>query len=141
MKRVLPIILLLLLCNQSAPAQIRMLPAEKRDSLIKAQAARKAYSSPDMQFDSLAANMGRVMEKTKVKAVYPFKVLSKASIEMGEVRTSCSCVTAVIRPNLVEVVYDTNGHPGRHPRYIEIYNKKDRTLLARLVLDCIVEEE
>lgn len=145
------LLLPLLCCGAfAASAQIRMLPRQRVDSLLQAEARPKQWAAEFLEFDSLYVNLGTAHEKSgPLKAIYRFRNAGESAIAIGRAETSCGCVKASVSPLFLrpdstatlQVIYDPRGHSGRHPRYISLFLREPvDTCVARLVLDSFILE-
>lgn len=131
-----------------AHAQMRILPRERVDSLVRAQNKPREWSASFLQFDALSRDAGSVRESDGIiQAEYHFRNTGSESICLGRMETSCTCVTASCSPVLVKpdstatlvVRYDPSGHPGRHPRYVSVHLREPvDTCVARVSLHSLI---
>lgn len=142
------VIAALLLLSHVAGAQIRMLPREKVDSL--AAARRTEWCDERVAFDSLSIHVPAVHEDdAPVMASFRFRNMSRETLALGEVETSCSCVKAtfscgVVEPGeecVVDVVYLQKGHPGIHDRFVYVYLKDEKPLSVLVLHTEVLEKE
>lgn len=133
-------------------SQMRIIPKEKRDSVI--QSTRKLFSIEGLAFDSLSVNFGLANENdAPIPVKYRFSNSGKSDINLSGISTSCSCLKATLSKRMLkpgesaEIVaeYNQKGHPGRHDRYIYLYCKDPKSgessLSATLMLSGTVVSE
>lgn len=124
-------------------AQMRILPRERVDSLVKAAEGPRCWAADFLYVDSLSFNAGTASEGSIIAAEYHIRNTGDEDLAIGRVETTCGCVTASLSPAflpahesaVLHVEYNTLRHPGRHPRYISIYLREPvDTCIARLEL-------
>lgn len=150
MNRKLAIILAAMAISASGHAQMKILPREKVDSMVRAQQMPRYWSAGFLHFDRLVHNAGKVPEKAKpIEAVFRFSNTGREALKIGRISTSCSCVkaevnTLFIKPGqsaTLRAIYNQKGHTGRHPRYISIHLAEPvDTVVATVVIDAEVIE-
>lgn len=150
MNRKLGIILGALALSVTCNAQMKILPREKVDSIVRAQQMPRYWSAGFLHFDRLVHNAGRVPERGKpIEAVFRFSNTGREALKIGRISTSCSCVKAEVSPSFIKpgqsatlrAIYDQKGHTGRHPRYISIHLAEPvDTVIATVVIEAIVTE-
>lgn len=150
MNRKLAIILAAMAISASGHAQMKILPREKVDSMVRAQQMPRSWSASFLHFDRLMHNAGKVSEKAKpIEAEFRFRNTGREALKIGRISTSCSCVKAEVSPSFIKpgqsatlrAVYNQKGHTGRHPRYISIHLAEPvDTVIATVVIEAIVTE-
>lgn len=128
--------------------QIKLLPKERIDSVAM---ARTTWCADFLEFDTLVLDAGTHSEDGgPVKAEFKFRNLSKESVLISKIETSCSCIDARPTKNLIKpaenagiiVEYRPYGHKGIHPRYLHLYAKNENLqeeLVAVLIFSSIIE--
>lgn len=150
MNRKLAIILAAMAISASGHAQMKILPREKVDSMVRAQQMPRHWSARFLHFDRLVYDAGKVPESGgPIVAEFRFRNTGREALKIGAISSSCSCVKAQVSPSFIRpgqsatlrAIYNQKGHTGRHPRYISIHLAEPvDTVVATVVIEATVTE-
>lgn len=126
-RRLILLLCVLTLWQIALPAQIRIVSREKLDSVSN---PKLAPDSNALEFDRVHITAEPMTEDDAPESfTYTFRNLSRNSLTVSRIVSTCSCVQATcdrkaVAPGeyaTVKVVYDPKGHPGSFERRIFVY--------------------
>lgn len=131
----------------TAYAQLKLVPKEKLTEVVS---PRHSSDSAAFRFLSKSIDAGMMNETDSPKDFrYEFTNVGKETLHINHIRTTCSCVTAVIDKHNVApgetaritARYNPKGHPGTFERRIFVYTEDISRPAAVLKLTARIETE
>ena len=124
-------------------AQMVIIPREKLEAMNN---PKLTAASIAMKFETMYIKAEPMCEDDGVQTfTYPFENVSKDTLQIRNMVTACSCMTAICPQMTVApgetseiiVKYNPKGHPGRFERRIMVYADQDQdpTVILRLYVE------
>ena len=107
-----------------------------------AAAAPQDGKAPDLQFEELSYNFGKLAQDDKARHVFKFTNKGNAELVIGEVRASCGCTAALasaknIAPGesgSIDVTFDSRGKRGQIEKHVTVSSNDPDTPQSTLTM-------